>query len=116
MNNNLNFSKNVFGGQGETRIVGGNPMAMNNTDGGRMSVDEVRERQFNAETGTNPDNQAFQVEKQDAYTNPVNNASMTGAFTNNIPTPNSSANTQMDMTRTRVNAMKSINMNGPRGF
>ena len=44
MNNNLNFSKNVFGGQGNTKIAGSRPMSMNNNDGGRMTVDEVRER------------------------------------------------------------------------
>ena len=34
MNNNLNFSKNVFGGEGNTKIAGSRPMSMNNNDGG----------------------------------------------------------------------------------
>ena len=41
MNNNLSFSKNVFGGKGDTKIAGSRPMSMNNHDGGRMTIDEV---------------------------------------------------------------------------
>ena len=105
MNNNLNFSKNVFGGEGNTKIAGYRPMSMNNNDGGRMTVDEVRERQFNATYGIDPDKPAFQVEKKDGYVVPNN-----GSF-NGQPSQNS-ANSQMDMTRRRIDAFKNMNNKG----
>ena len=105
MNNNLNFSKNVFGGQGNTKIAGSRPMSMNNNDGGRMTVDEVRERQFNATYGIDSDTPAFQVEKKDGYVVPNN-----GSF-NGLPSQNSS-NSQMDMTRRRIDAFKNMNNKG----
>ena len=80
-------------------------MSMNNNDGGRMTVDEVRERQFNATYGIDPDKPAFQVEKKDGYVVP-NNGSFNGQTSQN------SANSQMDMTRRRIDAFKNMNNKG----
>lgn len=106
MNNNLSFSKNVFGGKGDTKIAGSRPMSMNNHDGGRMTIDEVRERQFNATYGVDPDRPAFQVEKKESYTVPNN-----GSF-NGQPAQNS----QMDMTRRQIDAFRNMNNSRGRGF
>ncbi len=119
--NNLSFSKNVFGGNTETKIAG-NPVNSYNQDGGRRSVDEVRQEQLNADRGIHPDaGKEFQVElNQQAYQNPINNASMTGAFVtpnspsgmqNNNQIPNA-LDMQMDATRARMQAMQGLNKRG----
>lgn len=119
--NNLSFSKNVFGGETSTKIAG-NPVNSYSQDGGRRSVDEVRQEQLNADRGIHPDaGKEFQVElNQQAYQNPINNASMTGAFVtpnspsgmqnnNQIPAP---SDIQMDATRNRMQAMQGLNRRG----
>lgn len=119
--NNLSFSKNVFGGETSTKIAG-NPVNSYSQDGGRRSVDEVRQEQLNADRGIHPDaGKEFQVElNQQAYQNPINNASMTGAFitpnspsgmqnNNQMPAP---SDIQMDATRNRMQAMQGLNRRG----
>lgn len=119
--NNLSFSKNAFGGETNTKIAG---QAVNSysQDGGRRSVDEVRQEQLNADRGIHPDTgKEFQVElNQGAYQNPINNAAMTGAFVtpnnqsgmpNNNQMPNAS-DSQMDATRARMQAMQGLNKRG----
>lgn len=119
--NNLSFSKNAFGGNTETKIAG-NPINSYSQDGGRRSVDEVRQEQLNADRGIHPDaGKEFQVElNQQAYQNPINNASMTGAFVtpnsqfgmpNNNQIPNAS-DMQMDATRARMQSMQGLNKRG----
>jgi len=119
--NNLSFSKNSFGGSTETRIAG-NPVNSYSQDGGRRSVDEVRQEQLNADRGIHPDaGNEFQVElNHGAYQNPINNASMTGAFVtpnNQNGMPNNSqmpatSDVQMDATRTRMQSMQGLNRRG----
>lgn len=119
--NNLSFSKNVFGGETSTKIAG-NLVNSYSQDGGRRSVDEVRQEQLNADRGIHPDaGKEFQVElNQQAYQNPINNASMTGAFVtpnspsgmqnnNQMPAP---SDIQMDATRNRMQAMQGLNRRG----
>lgn len=95
MNNNLNFSKNMFGGQTETKIAG-DAILPGNNDGGRRSLEDVREMQMNANNGIRPD--------------------MNNHMNNQLPPrPN---DTQMNM-RSKMEAMRSINGNNggfPRGF
>lgn len=119
MNNNLNFSKNVFGGNGNTQIAGSN-ITSYSQDGGRRSVEEVRESQLNADRGINPDaGREFQVElNNEPYQNPLNSSAMTGAyilpdrqdsgFNNQMP----NADMQMDATRSRIQAMQNLNKRG----
>lgn len=116
--NNLSFSKNVFGGETSTKIAG-NPVNSYSQDGGRRSVDEVRQEQLNADRGIHPDaGKEFQVElNQEAYKNPINNAAMTGAFVtpNNMPNKNQTpvpSDLQMDATRNRMQAMQGLNRRG----
>jgi hypothetical protein len=119
--NNLSFSKNVFGGETSTKIAG-NPVNSYSQDGGRRSVDEVRQEQLNADRGIHPDvGKEFQVElNHGAYQKPINSAAMTGAFV----TPNSqggmpnnnqmppTADAQMEATRARMQAMQGLNKRG----
>jgi len=119
--NNLSFSKNAFGGETSTKIAG---PAINSysQDGGRRSVDEVRQEQLNADRGIHPDaGKEFQVEiNQGAYQKPIDNAAMTGAFVkpnNQAGMPNNNqmpaaADVQMDATRARMQAMQGLNKRG----
>ena len=119
--NNLSFSKNVFGGETNTKIAG-NPVNSYSQDGGRRSVDEVRQEQLNADRGIHPDaGKEFQVElNQGAYQNPINSSAMTGAFVtpnNQASMPNNNqmpaaADVQMDATRNRMQAMQGLNRRG----
>jgi|GEM_PF-3406201 len=119
--NNLSFSKNVFGGETSTKIAG-NPVNSYSQDGGRRSVDEVRQEQLNADRGIHPDaGKEFQVElNREAYQNPVNNAAMTGAFVTpnqqfgnpNNNQPSAASDVQMDATRARMQAMQGLNRRG----
>jgi hypothetical protein len=123
MNNNLNFSKNVFGGNANTKISGGPIINSYSQDGGRRSLEEVRQDQLNADRGINPDaGKEFQVNiNQGAYQKPLDSGAMTGAFItpnnqtsmqNNNPMPATTTDAQMDATRARMQAMQGLNKRG----
>ncbi len=118
MNNNLNFSKNVFGGTTGTKIAGNN-ITSYSQDGGRRSVQEVREDQINAEHGINPNvGKEFQVNYNNgAYQQPINTSGMTGAFKvpngqSNVSNPQVQHDAQFDATRARMQAMQNLNKRG----
>ncbi len=116
MNNNLNFSKNVFGGTSSTKIAGNN-ITSYSQDGGRRSVEEVRQEQINAEHSINPNvGKEFQVNKG-AYQQPINTSGMTGAFNvsngqGNVSNPQVQHDLQFDATRARMQAMQNLNKRG----
>lgn len=107
--NNLNFSKNVFGGGMETKIAG-NPINSYSQDGGRRSVEEVRQDQLNADRGINPDaGKEFQVNLQQSYSKPLNNQNPSLSYSNNGQTND----LQLEATRARMESMQNL---GRRGF
>lgn len=115
--NNLNFSKNVFGGGQETKIAG-RPINSYSQDGGRRSVEDVRQEQLNADRGINPDaGKEFQTEiVNSAYQKPLSTSNMTGAFINKenseVPSSKSYGDVQMDATRTRIQSLQNLNKRG----
>lgn len=120
MNNNLNFSKNIFGGTSNTKMAGP-AITSYSQDGGRRSVEEVRNDQLNADLGINPNaGKEFQVElHQNNYQKPFNSQANTGAFIkpesqkdmfNNNQMP--ASNMQMDAARTKMQAMQDLNRRG----
>lgn len=116
MNNNLNFSKNVFGGTSGAKIAGNN-ITSYSQDGGRRSVEEVRQEQISAEHSINPNaGKEFQVNKG-AYQQPINTSGMTGAFKapsgqKNVGNHQVQHDSQFDATRARMQAMQNINKRG----
>ena len=104
MNNNFGFSKNIFGGGTETKIAG-NTQLRNNTDGGRMSVEEVRNAQIAANSQIHPgieNDMNFRVDMKN--NDKVSNPNMT---------PNQNSNMQASSAHQRMQNLRQMNnMNG----
>ena len=110
MNNNMGFSKNVFGG-GLSSNNAANNLTSYNQDGGRRSLNEVREAQLNAERKIHPDaGKEFQVNTNHGAINP---SKMTGAFRVNTNSNESvRVDRQMNDVKTKVDALNNINRRG----
>lgn len=84
--NSFNFQKNVFSGNNDTKIAGG--LKSTNTDGGRRSIEEVRNDTFKA--------------KRDNINTTQNDIKP------NIPTKTDAVDVQMNARKQIIN-MRSIN-------
>lgn len=111
MNNNFNFSKNAFNVGNDTKIAGNRPINMNN-DGGRMSVEEVRNRQIDTNLRLNNNNLSNNKSNNEQNKNPnTYNQSQNYSFGNNRLNDNH-IDSQNEAARSRIQAMRNINNNG----
>lgn len=110
--NNLSFSKNVFGGQGYPNSVN---IPNHNSDGGRRSLEEVRESQLEANRKIHPDaGKEFQVQINNHQN--FNASKMTGAFITRKEIANereeiniSYNDAQNDLRNRRIEALNNLN-------
>lgn len=107
--NNLNFSKNSFGGQATPNNLNVNSYT---NDGGRRSLDEVRQSQLEANQKIHPnDGKEFQVPISDPR---FDTSKMTGAFIKGNPNNVCNESTpkidiQMDSRRQKIDALNNLN-------
>jgi hypothetical protein len=111
MNNNLNFSKNVFINNQTTKIAGGNAN-LGSSDGGRRTLEEVRLGQINGNS------QKINNEKEESKNNSqINNHQVSTKPGNSVSSncnqnPSHNHDTQFNSMRSRMQSMQGLNKRG----